>query len=116
MSNELTPEERQALDAAGGSPARVGAGGAVQVLLPWDDFEWLRANVPGVPDVSPRIDARTGRSYALLPLADYERVKPLFEEDPITPQERRRQLRAFGRRAGWDDPEMDVYEELRNPS
>jgi hypothetical protein len=111
MSNELTPEERQALDAAGDVPARVVAADAVHMLLSWEDYEWLRTNVPGVPDALPRIDPRTQRSYARVPLTDYERVKPLFEEDPTTPEERRHQLREFGRRAGWDDPEMDHYEE-----
>ena len=110
MSQELTPEQRQAVDAAGDAPARVGAAGAIHVLLSWDDFEWLCANVSGLPATLPRIDPRTQRSYALLTLADYERVKAFFEEDPITPEERRRQLSEFGRGAGWDDPEMDVYD------
>jgi hypothetical protein len=42
----------------------------------------------------------------------YERFKALFEEDPVTHQERMFQLRQFGRRAGWDDPEMDIYDDL----
>ena len=42
----------------------------------------------------------------------YERFKSLFEEDPVTEQERLFQLQQFGKRAGWDDPEMDVYDDL----
>ena len=42
----------------------------------------------------------------------YERFKSLFEEDPVTEQERLFQLQQFGKRAGWDDPEMDIYDEL----
>lgn len=42
----------------------------------------------------------------------YERFKALFEEDPVTEQERLFQLQQFGKRAGWDDPEMDVYDDL----
>jgi hypothetical protein len=42
----------------------------------------------------------------------YERFKALFEEDPISEQERRFQLDQFGKRVGWDDPEMDVYDDL----
>jgi hypothetical protein len=42
----------------------------------------------------------------------YERFKSLFEEDPITEQERLFQLEQFGKRAGWNDPEMDVYNDL----
>ena len=42
----------------------------------------------------------------------YERFKSLFEEDPVTEQERMFQLQQFGERAGWDDPEMAIYDEL----
>jgi hypothetical protein len=42
----------------------------------------------------------------------YERFKSLFEADPVTEQERLFQLEQFGKRAGWDDPEMDVYDDL----
>ena len=42
----------------------------------------------------------------------YERFKSLFEEDPVTEQERLFHLQQFGKRAGWDDPEMDVYNDL----
>jgi hypothetical protein len=30
----------------------------------------------------------------------------------VTEEKRRFQLAEFGRRAGWDDPEMDVYDDL----
>ncbi len=50
--------------------------------------------------------------YVLLQADIYERFKSLFEEDPVSEQERRLQLEQFGRRAGWDDPEMDVYDDL----
>ena len=43
----------------------------------------------------------------------YERFKSLFEEDLVTEQDRRFQLEQFGKRAGWNDPEMDVYDDLR---
>jgi len=42
----------------------------------------------------------------------YQRFKALFEEDPVTEQERLFQLEQFGNRAGWNDPEMDVYDDL----
>ncbi|HJT33534.1 MAG TPA: hypothetical protein VJ783_15930 [Pirellulales bacterium] len=51
-------------------------------------------------------------SYVLLRAEVYERFKALFEDDPVTDQERLFQLRQFGQRAGWDDPEMDVYDDL----
>jgi hypothetical protein len=109
----LSQEEQQALDAASGAVPRVAGGDGVYVLLAGGDFDWIRGLVPDVADAPRRIDPRTGRDYALLPLAAYERFKAFFEEDPVSPQERQHLLREFGRRAGWDDPELDVYEEYR---
>lgn len=51
-------------------------------------------------------------AYVLLRADVYERFKSLFEDDPVTDQERLFQLRQFGQRAGWDDPEMDIYDDL----
>ena len=50
--------------------------------------------------------------FVLLRAEVYERFKSLFENDPVTPEERRAHLRQFGHRAGWDDPQMDVYDDL----
>ena len=36
-----------------------------------------------------------------------------YDDRPLTEKERDFLLRQFGRRAGWDDPELDVYEEFR---
>jgi hypothetical protein len=52
--------------------------------------------------------------FVLLPSTVYEQLKALAGPDAISPQERQFQLQEFGRRAGWDDPGMDVYEDL-NP-
>jgi len=56
--------------------------------------------------------------YVLVRTEDYERFKSLFEEDPVSSQERAMHLQQFGRRAGWDDPEMNIYDDLdpRNKS
>jgi hypothetical protein len=50
--------------------------------------------------------------FVLVRAEVYERFKSLFEEDPVNEQERLFQLEQFGKRAGWDDPEMDIYEDL----
>ena len=42
----------------------------------------------------------------------YERFKSLFEDDPVTEQERLFHIQQFGKRAGWEDPEMDIYDDL----
>ena len=51
-------------------------------------------------------------SFVLVRADVYDRFKSLFEEDPLTERERMFQLQQFGRRAGWDDPAMDVYDDL----
>ena len=56
--------------------------------------------------------SRASATFVLVRADVYERFKSLFEEDPVTEQERLFQLQQFGKRAGWDDPEMDVYDEL----
>ena len=50
--------------------------------------------------------------FVLVKADAYERLRALFEDIPITEQERLFQLIQFGRRAGWDDPEMDIYNDL----
>jgi hypothetical protein len=42
----------------------------------------------------------------------YDRLRALFEDLPVSGSERRFQLQAFGKRAGWDDPEMDIYSDF----
>jgi hypothetical protein len=57
-------------------------------------------------------DPACNNTYVLVQENVYERFKSLFEADPVTEQERLFQLEQFGKRAGWDDPEMDVYNDL----
>ena len=43
----------------------------------------------------------------------YDQLHGLLSDDtPLTPDERRAVLLQAGLRAGWDDPEMDVYNDL----
>ncbi len=56
------------------------------------------------------VDPETNRIYILLAQEQYERLKPLFEGVPVSTEEQREIIREAGRRAGWDDPEMDVYD------
>ncbi len=57
-------------------------------------------------------DPAQSATFVLVRAEVYERFKSLFEEDPVTEQERMFQLQQFGERAGWDDPEMAIYDEL----
>ena len=71
------------------------------------------ANVQKEAGGPPRVsDPYHSASYVLVRADIYERFNALFEEDPVTEQERLAQLQQVGKRAGWDDPAMDVYDEL----
>jgi len=58
------------------------------------------------------IDPSQSATFFLVKADVYERFKSLFEDDPVTDQERKFHLEQFGRRALWDDPAMDVYDDL----
>lgn len=53
----------------------------------------------------------TGKHYIVLSEDLYERLKPLFEHIPLSAAEMQFQLKQVGARAGWDEPEMDGYDE-----
>jgi hypothetical protein len=56
-------------------------------------------------------DPETGQEYVLIRADVYERLKRLLYDDgDWTPEEQLRLLAESGKRAGWDDPEMDVYD------
>lgn len=56
------------------------------------------------------VDPGTSKVYVLIAREQYERLKPLFEQEPLTSQEQQALLRRAGERAGWHDPEMDAYD------
>jgi hypothetical protein len=58
------------------------------------------------------LDAETNTLYVLLRADLYERVKPLFEEDDFDVSEMYPLMDEVARQEGWDDPDMDVYNEL----
>jgi hypothetical protein len=51
--------------------------------------------------------------FVLVRADQYEPVKALFDDSPLTADERLGLLQTFGKRAGWEDPELDVYEAYR---
>lgn len=54
--------------------------------------------------------------FVVLRADTFERVERLlYDDSPLSDQERQFLLREAGRRAGWDDPELDVYEQYREP-
>ena len=60
-------------------------------------------------------DPETHAEYVLLQADTYDQLHGLLSSTPLlTPDERRAVLLQAGLRAGWDDPEMDIYNE-RDP-
>ena len=57
-------------------------------------------------------DPSDTEAFVLLRADIYERYRALFEDVPVNDQERQFQLQQFGKRAGWNDPEMDIYGDL----
>jgi hypothetical protein len=56
------------------------------------------------------VDPRTQTAYVLLRADLYDRVQALIEGADLTPEEKLFLLAESGRRAGWDTPEMDDYD------
>ncbi len=58
-------------------------------------------------------DPETNSEYVLLPADLYDQIRELFyEHSTLTQDEKRALMLRAGLRAGWDDPEMDVYNDL----
>jgi hypothetical protein len=56
-------------------------------------------------------DPEAQEEYVLVPAKVYERVKSLlYDDSDWTPEQQLRLLAESGMRAGWDDPEMEVYD------
>ena len=60
------------------------------------------------------IDPETNVEYVVLPAETFEQMRNrvYYDDGPITEEERRTLLIQAGLRAGWDDPEMDIYNDL----
>ena len=61
-------------------------------------------------DVPRVIDPETRTRYVLVKEDVYERLEALLVPDRLTLSEQQAALHAAGLRAGWDDPDMDVYD------
>jgi hypothetical protein len=82
MATDLSPEQRQALDAAHGAPIEI-------------------------------IDARSNEHFVLIRVEVYERLKSILDFSEPTQEEKTAQLQAWGKRAGWEDPEASAFDELK---
>ena len=58
-------------------------------------------------------DPDTNEEYIVLRASVYDQMQTrLYDDTPLTDEEKQALLVKAGLRAGWDDPEMDVYNEL----
>ena len=58
------------------------------------------------------VDPDTNIEYVILPVQTYERIRPLLTDEPLSEADERRLLLDVGALAGWDDPIMDIYNDL----
>jgi len=60
------------------------------------------------------VDPETKMEYVVLPVETFELMRKgrYYDDGPLTEEERRYILIQAGLRAGWDDPEMDVYNDM----
>lgn len=56
------------------------------------------------------IDPETKKIYVLVSEEAYERMQALLAPERLPKSEQQGLLRAAGFRAGWDDPEMEIYD------
>ena len=61
------------------------------------------------------VDPETNIEYVVLPAETFEQMQAglcYYDDSPLTEEEQDALLIEFGHRAGWDDPEMDIYNDL----
>ncbi|MCY4403949.1 MAG: hypothetical protein OXD54_15390 [Candidatus Poribacteria bacterium] len=59
------------------------------------------------------VDPETNAEYVVLPAETYAQMQVIqYDDSPISEDEKKAILVELGLSIGWDDPEMDVYNEL----
>ena len=60
------------------------------------------------------VDPETNAEYVVLPAETFDQMQEglFYDDSPLTEEERSALLVELGLKIGWDDPEMDVYNEL----
>ena len=61
-------------------------------------------------DLPRAIDPQTKKTYVLVSEEAYERMQAFLAPERLPRGEQQALLRAAGLRAGWDDPEMDIFD------
>lgn len=70
----------------------------------------LAVREQGVPLRVVGADDRT--TYVIVTGEQFDQLRAILDQEPPTLDEQRELLRRAGERAGWDDPQMDVYNRL----
>jgi hypothetical protein len=65
-------------------------------------------------DLTRVIDPQTKKIYVLVSEEAYERMQALLAPERLPRSEQQALLYAAGLRAGWDDPEMEIYDREEN--
>lgn len=65
-------------------------------------------------DLARVIDPKTKTIYILVSEEVYERIQALLAPERLPRSEQQALLYAAGLRAGWDDPEMEIYDREEN--
>ena len=60
------------------------------------------------------VDPETNVEYVVVPVETFERMRKgvYYDDGPITEEEQTALLVEMGLSIGWDDPEMDVYNDM----
>ena len=60
------------------------------------------------------VDPETNAEYVVLPAETFAQMQEelFYDDSPLTEEERSALLVELGLSMGWDDPEMDIYNEL----
>ncbi len=60
------------------------------------------------------VDPETDAEYVVLPAKTFDHIQEglFYDDSPLSDEERSALLVEMGLSIGWDDPEMDVYNEL----
>ena len=60
------------------------------------------------------VDPKTKAEYVMVPVETFERMRKgvYYDDGPITEEEQTALLVEMGLSIGWDDPEMDVYNDM----
>ncbi|HET6883911.1 MAG TPA: hypothetical protein VFI31_27400 [Pirellulales bacterium] len=61
------------------------------------------------------VDPKTQAAFVLLSVAQYERVRVLLDDDDFDVSDAYPLMDEVARSEGWNDPEMDIYDQFRGP-